>query len=190
MGEWRITLGCSTSGVGDLWYLYSGNVWHHLKCLTSVKKVRSWESLCWGRRGGVSGTSFIIDLLSSVFTFLRPLTMPHQGLLLFRMAPLCVLLSMLMVSCFNFCLCHKNSVSIFTQVEGSLGSKKVSMPPGLLWEFLSFLYLFIFLFYNIVLVLPYIDMNLPWEFLIGMWPVLGHRMCALLPLSLSPQASV
>ena len=62
-----------------------------------MKKVRSWESLCWGRRGGVSGTSFIIDLLSSVFTFLRPLTMPHQGLLLFRMAPLCVLLSMLMV---------------------------------------------------------------------------------------------
>ena len=85
-----------------------------------------------------------IDLLSSVFTFLRPLTMPHQGLLLFRMAPLCVLLSMLMVSCFNFCLCHKNSVSIFTQVEGSLGSKKVSMPPGLLWEFLSFFYLFFY----------------------------------------------
>ena len=55
-----------------------------------------------------------VDLLSSVFTLLRPLTMPHQGRLLFRMAPLCMLLSMLMVSCFNFCLCHKNSVSIFT----------------------------------------------------------------------------
>ncbi|XP_040095920.1 nucleotide exchange factor SIL1 isoform X1 [Oryx dammah] len=47
----------------------------------------------------------------------RPLTMPHQGLLLFRMAPLCMLLGMLMVSCFNFCLCHKNSEFALTNPE-------------------------------------------------------------------------
>ncbi|XP_055287232.1 nucleotide exchange factor SIL1 isoform X4 [Moschus berezovskii] len=49
----------------------------------------------------------------------RPLSMPHQGLLLFRMAPLCMLLGMLMVSCFNFCLCHKNSEFALTNPEKS-----------------------------------------------------------------------
>ncbi|XP_069448272.1 nucleotide exchange factor SIL1 isoform X2 [Ovis canadensis] len=43
--------------------------------------------------------------------------MPHQGRLLFRMASLCMLLSMLMVSCFNFCLCHKNSEFALTNPE-------------------------------------------------------------------------
>ena len=137
------------------------------KCLTSSEMFDICEKIdivgitVLGQAGRCVRHQLPIDLLSSVFTFLRPLTIPHQGLLLFRMAPLCMLLGMLMVSCCNFCLCHKNSVSIFTQVEGSLGSKKVSMPPGLLWKFL-----------------------------IGMWPVLGHGMCALLPLSLSPLAPV
>ena len=112
------------------------------KCLTSSEMFDICEKsdivgiTVLGQAGRCVRHQLPIDLLSSVFTFLRPLTIPHQGLLLFRMAPLCMLLGMLMVSCCNFCLCHKNSVSIFTQVEGSLGSKKVSMPPGLLWKFL------------------------------------------------------
>ncbi|XP_060152256.1 nucleotide exchange factor SIL1 isoform X1 [Globicephala melas] len=49
----------------------------------------------------------------------RPLTMPHQGLLLFRMASLGMLLGMLMTSCFTFCLSHKNSEFALTNPEES-----------------------------------------------------------------------
>ncbi|XP_061045644.1 nucleotide exchange factor SIL1 isoform X2 [Eubalaena glacialis] len=45
--------------------------------------------------------------------------MPHQGLLLFRMAPLGMLLGMLMTSCFTFCLSHKNSEFALTNPEES-----------------------------------------------------------------------
>ncbi|XP_072808306.1 nucleotide exchange factor SIL1-like [Vicugna pacos] len=49
----------------------------------------------------------------------RPLTLPGQGVQMFRMATLGMLLGMLMASCFTFCLSHQNSEFALTNPEKS-----------------------------------------------------------------------
>lgn len=126
-GIWKVTSDWSTPVVEDLCYLYAGNICHTLNK--------------WDHRNhdvGGSGTSFLLTLFS-LFTFLRSLAMPPQGLPLSRMAPLGMLLGLLIASCFTFCLSRQNPVSILSQVERSLlGPRKPPCQQGCLGNQMSF----------------------------------------------------